>query len=99
VITGAGVRRLYGAGALSRTSYAVADVTRFAAMTNGAARSAVLFEQLSWRQVFDTLNEFGAAGLISKVRAIERDDPTSRKWPRNKRSDDATAAYVQWGVR
>lgn len=32
--------------------------------------------------------------LIRRVRAIEAADPTCARWPRNKTSDDATAAYT-----
>src|SRR6266508_3621539 len=32
--------------------------------------------------------------VINQVRSAETSDPAGRRWPRNKRSDDATAAYI-----
>lgn len=76
-------------------SYPANDVTQFVVMTDGAARGVVLFKKLSWRNVFQSLEKFGALGLIREVRELEFGDVESLHWPRNKSSDDATAAYVK----
>ncbi|WP_267902574.1 hypothetical protein [Streptomyces triticirhizae] len=33
------------------------------------------------------------ASLIREVRALEEADPRGERWPRNKRSDDASVVY------
>ncbi|HEY3561792.1 MAG TPA: hypothetical protein VGL05_30210 [Kribbella sp.] len=73
----------------------VADVTRIAILTDGAAR-AQTFGLLSWQEVLDTLNAEGPRQLINRVREAEASDPDGRRWPRNKKSDDATAVYINW---
>ena len=40
------------------------------------------------------LDESGPDGLLRQVRAAQAVDPEGREWPRTKRSDDATAVYL-----
>ncbi|MGD9482880.1 hypothetical protein WDH52_06395 [Streptomyces sp. TRM70308] len=75
----------------------LATVRRAALLTDGASRLADLFGILSWPQLLDVLQAEGPAALISRTREAERSDPAAARWPRFKRSDDATAAYVRIG--
>jgi hypothetical protein len=43
--------------------------------------------------LLEILHAAGAEELIRQVRAAESSDPEATRWPRNKISDDATAAY------
>lgn len=70
------------------------DMRRFAVLTDGAARAAVLFHALDWPILLDALENKGPSWLISRVRELEASDPTGSKWPRNKGSDDASAVFV-----
>lgn len=70
------------------------DVARLAVVTDGAAR-AVAFGLMSTAGLLKTLDSYGPASLIDQVRNAERSDPTGVRWPRNKRSDDATVVYVR----
>lgn len=70
------------------------QVRRIAVLTDGAARIVDLFGLLDWPAVLDVLDDAGPTELIRRVRAIEAADPTCMRWARNKRSDDATAAYL-----
>lgn len=71
------------------------EVTRLAVLTDGAAR-ALSFDLMSAADLLDTLDTSGPAKLIDQVRAAEISDPVGARWPRNKRSDDATVAYVRF---
>lgn len=70
------------------------QVRRVAVLTDGAARIVDPFALLDWPAVLDLLDKAGPTELIRRVRAIEAADPTCTRWPRNKTSDDATAAYA-----
>lgn len=70
------------------------QVRRVAVLTDGAARIVELFELLDWPGVLNVLDQGGPTELIRRVRAIEAADPACTRWARNKRSDDATAAYL-----
>lgn len=84
----------------SVTRYAITDavplqeVRRCAVLTDGAARIVRLFGLLGWSELLDLLNKAGPEELLRRVRELELADPFGRKWPRNKRSDDATAVYA-----
>ncbi|MGW6277059.1 hypothetical protein [Kribbella sp. NPDC055071] len=67
------------------------DVARIALLTDGAAR-AHTFGLANWAQVLTRVTEpNGPQALIKEVRETEESDESGRKFPRNKRSDDATA--------
>lgn len=66
---------------------------RLAVLTDGAARLQA-FGVAEWAEGFKILDDAGPAGLIRAVRRAERTDPDGQRWPRNKRSDDATAVYA-----
>jgi hypothetical protein len=65
-------------------------VRRLAVLTDGAARIVRMFGELGWQQVLD----HDPASLIERVRELESTDPDCRRWPRNKRHDDATVAIA-----
>jgi hypothetical protein len=71
----------------------VNDRTRLAVLSDGAAR-AVTLGLLAWTGAVNLLCSEGPAGLIARVRQAEAEDPDGTRWRRNKRSDDATAVYV-----
>ncbi|GAB3158308.1 protein phosphatase 2C domain-containing protein [Myceligenerans halotolerans] len=72
----------------------LAQVRRAAALTDGAARAVDPFKLHDWPDILTLLEESGPAELIHQVRATEALDPQATRWPRNKISDDATAAYL-----
>jgi hypothetical protein len=72
----------------------ISDVTRLAVMTDGAARLVNLFRRASWRGTLDLLKTGGPERLISDVRRIENADPDGQRYPRNKKSDDASVVYA-----
>lgn len=72
-------------------------VQRLAVLTDGAARISAAFGLLDWIGVLELLEDEGPSELIRRVRAIEASDPDGSRWPRNKRSDDATAVFASRG--
>jgi hypothetical protein len=71
----------------------VSEVRQVAVLSDGAAR-AVEFGLYDWPSVLGILRESGPDTLIRQVRGAEASDPEATRWPRNKISDDATAAYI-----
>ncbi|MEU5547525.1 hypothetical protein AB0G85_35045 [Streptomyces sioyaensis] len=74
-------------------------VRQAALLTDGASRLVDSFGTLTWPQLLDFLRTEGPASLISRTREAELSDPACERWPRFKRSDDATAAYVSMLAR
>lgn len=75
----------------------LAQVCQAALLTDGASRLVDSFGALSWEQLLDLLRVEGPAALIARTREVELADPAGERWPRFKRSDDATAAYARIG--
>ncbi|MBW6432724.1 protein phosphatase 2C domain-containing protein [Actinoplanes hulinensis] len=73
---------------------ATGDVRRFAVLTDGAARIVVPFGEMTWDELLDLAEKHGPEAVLRKVRAAEASDPLGQRWPRNKRSDDATLALA-----
>jgi hypothetical protein len=67
---------------------------RVAVLTDGGARMVRLFGLLDWPDLLDLLDRFGPEEVIRRTRAAEAADPEGQRWPRNKRSDDATIVYA-----
>jgi hypothetical protein len=63
-------------------------------LSDGASRLVDLFELAGWGELLTLLDENGPEELLRQVRAAEAVDPEGRQWPRTKRSDDATAIYL-----
>jgi Protein phosphatase 2C len=63
-------------------------------LSDGASRLVDPFELATWEELMALLDESGPEELLRQVRAAEAVDPEGRQWPRTKRSDDATAVYL-----
>jgi hypothetical protein len=77
----------------------LADLHRAAVLTDGATRLVEPFKVLSWATLLDLLRTAGPDELLRRTRAIEEHDPAGIRWPRNKKSDDATVVYLEAGHR
>ncbi|MDX3342723.1 hypothetical protein V5N34_32010 [Streptomyces baarnensis] len=75
----------------------LARVRQAALLTDGASRLVDSFDALRWEQLLDLLCTEGPSALITRTREAELADPVGERWPRFKRSDDATAAHVLFG--
>lgn len=64
-----------------------------ALLSDGATRIADRYELAAWPDVLAVIRDQGPAELIRRVRAAEATDPDCARWPRAKRSDDATIVY------
>lgn len=73
----------------------VTEVRRVAIFTDGASRAVDTFGGMDWATCLDYLQEHGPRGLIQSVRRIEDGDPEGVRWPRFKKSDDATVVVIQ----
>ncbi|WP_084599200.1 protein phosphatase 2C domain-containing protein [Actinoplanes subtropicus] len=73
---------------------ATEGLRRFAVLTDGAARIVNVFGELSWPELLDLAEKDGPETVLRRVRAAEESDPKGVRWPRNKRSDDATLALA-----
>jgi hypothetical protein len=68
------------------------QISRAAAMTDGATRLVDRFALALWGEVLALLEDEGPEALVLRVRDAERNDPQGIRWPRGKRHDDATVA-------
>ena len=64
-------------------------------LSDGASRLVDPFELATWEELLALLDENGPDELLRQVRAAEAVDPEGRQWPRTKRSDDASAIYLE----
>lgn len=70
------------------------QVSRVAILTDGASRAIAPFGLFDWIEAMELLSKEGPQGVIGQVRDAEEKDSRGAQWPRNKRSDDATAVYI-----
>src|ERR671910_135219 len=70
------------------------SLRRAAVLSDGATRLVDRFGLLDWAGFLDVLAEQGPDAIIAQVRAAEHSDSDGRRWPRGKRHDDASAAYL-----
>ncbi|MHC9420047.1 protein phosphatase 2C domain-containing protein [Sphingomonas citri] len=68
-------------------------------MSDGFAALVDSYDAYDAPGLMAAVRERGVAALAEELRAIERDDPDCRRFPRFKRSDDATALWVRVGPR
>lgn len=68
------------------------DVRRLAMVSDGVTRFAD-FGLGSWGDMLDVLTDEGPSRLFSRIREAEDGDPEGRKWPRAKKSDDASVVF------
>jgi hypothetical protein len=73
------------------------QVSRAALLTDGVSCLVELYAVVDWPEMVDNMQQHGPAYVISRVREVEGADPTGSRWPRYKRSDDATAAFCLLG--
>ncbi|MQA96589.1 MAG: hypothetical protein GEV11_18785 [Streptosporangiales bacterium] len=66
-----------------------------ALLSDGVSRIVDLYESLTWQALYDELQNRGPDHALHQVRTLEDEDPEGRRWPRYKRSDDATAVVVR----
>lgn len=71
-----------------------ADVTRAAVVTDGVSRLVEDFDAMTWGELLDLVSTSGPEEVIRAVRSYEDRDPLGTTWPRNKKSDDASIAYI-----
>jgi hypothetical protein len=69
------------------------QVSRAALLSDGVSCLADLYAVVDWPELLGSMQQHGPAHVISRVRGVEEADPTGTRWPRYKRSDDATAAF------
>jgi hypothetical protein len=69
------------------------QVSRAALLSDGVSCLVDLYAVTGWPELLDSMQQHGPAHVISRVREVEEADPTGTRWPRYKRSDDATAAF------
>jgi hypothetical protein len=74
----------------------LAEVCVAAAMSDGASRLVDLFASQDWTAALEQLEERGPADWIRRTRRIEDSDIGATRWPRYKKSDDATIACIQF---
>ncbi|MFI5068195.1 MAG: hypothetical protein ACHP9Z_30025, partial [Streptosporangiales bacterium] len=70
-----------------------AGLRAIALLSDGATRIADRYGVLGWPELAAVLAGPGPGELITQVRAVEATDPDGARWPRLKRSDDATIVY------
>jgi hypothetical protein len=73
------------------------QVSRAALLTDGVSCLVELYAVIDWTELLGILHQHGPAHVISRVREVEDADPTGARWPRYKRSDDATVAFCLLG--
>ncbi|MBE2998209.1 hypothetical protein IDM40_05745 [Nocardiopsis sp. HNM0947] len=78
------------AGAAVSGSLPLDGVLGFVAMTDGASRAVDVFGAHDWDSAAGLALKSGPLALIDQVRSLEADDPDGLRYPRGKRSDDAT---------
>jgi hypothetical protein len=73
------------------------QVSRAALLSDGVSCLVDLYAVADWPELLGSMQQHGPAHVISRVREVEEADPTGTRWPRYKRSDDATAAFCLLG--
>lgn len=72
----------------------LADVSVAAAMSDGASRLVDLFALHDWPAALELLKRRGPEDWIRRTRDVEESDAEATRWPRYKKSDDATIACM-----
>lgn len=66
-----------------------------ALLSDGASRVVDRFHLMEWPQAMEALKTHGPSEIIRLVREAENSDPQGARWPRGKKSDDATIIFWQ----
>jgi hypothetical protein len=69
------------------------QVRRAALLSDGVSCLVEMYELVDWPELLGIMQQHGPTHAISRVREAEDTDPIGTRWPRYKRSDDATAAF------
>jgi hypothetical protein len=69
------------------------QVSCAALLSDGVSCLVDLYAVVDWPELLSSMQQHGPARVTSRVREVEDTDPTGTRWPRYKRSDDATAAF------
>jgi hypothetical protein len=69
------------------------EVDRAALLSDGVSCLVELYAAADWLELLDSMQQHGPTHVITRVRDLEDADPSGSRWPRYKRSDDATAAF------
>jgi hypothetical protein len=69
---------------------------RAVVMSDGVERLVTVFAAFTWHQLLSAAQTTGPGALIDNVRHLEQQDPLGWNHPRNKRSDDATAVFIDF---
>jgi hypothetical protein len=69
------------------------QVNRAALLTDGVSCLVELYAAAEWPELLDSMQQHGPTHVISRIRELEDADPSGNRWPRYKRSDDATAVF------
>lgn len=64
-----------------------------ALLSDGATRITDRFGLLGWPELLAVIRDEGPDALIARVRAAEAGDPAGERWPRTKKTDDATVIW------
>jgi len=81
-----------------RIGQGAGQIRRFALLSDGAERAVGTFRLYgSWAALLDALVDDGPMACIAAVRAAEACDPDGRRYPRTRRSDDASALVCDFG--
>jgi hypothetical protein len=73
------------------------QVSCAALLSDGVSCLVELYAVVDWTELLGILHQHGPTHVISRVREAEDADPTGARWPRYKRSDDATVAFCLLG--
>lgn len=71
------------------------SLRRAVLMTDGAARLMDVFSAANSAELVRLASELGPQEILRQVREFEDADPEGARWPRNKRSDDASAILCE----
>lgn len=71
------------------------DTLRAALLSDGASALVEVYGLADWTKLLAILEADGPDELISLARGAEASDPLGARWPRYKRSDDATAVFCR----
>ena len=66
------------------------SLRRAVLLTDGASSLVTTYGLKSWPDLLDQIDKAGPQSVIREAREAEASDPQGVKWPRYKRSDDAT---------
>jgi hypothetical protein len=73
------------------------QVSRVALLSDGVSCLVELYAVVDWPELLTIMQQHGPTHVLSRVREVEDADPKGARWPRYKRSDDATAALCLLG--